>query len=50
MLSAEELSNKYPYINNSDLYGGIWIPEDIIVNTKEITQLMRKISQQNGEM
>lgn len=48
MLSAEEVSAKYPYINNGDLHGGILIPEDIIVNTKEITQLMRKISQQHG--
>lgn len=48
MLTKDEVMDKFPYINGEDLTGAIWIPEDIFVNTREITRLMSKLSQDNG--
>lgn len=48
MLSKKEVMEKYSYINDDDLMGALWIPDDIIVNTREITMLLRRLAQQNG--
>ena len=48
LLSKDEVIDKYPYISSEDLKGAIWIPEDITVNSREITKLLSQLAQQNG--
>lgn len=50
MLSKEEVLSRWPYINDEDLEGAIWIPDDIIVDTKKITALLAKLSMKQGEI
>ena len=48
MLSREEVIKKYPYINSNELTGAIWIPDDIMVNSREMNKLLSQLAQQNG--
>ncbi|KAF6031330.1 PDPR [Bugula neritina] len=48
LLCKDEMAEKYPYIGGDDLLGSLWIPEDIIVHSQQITPLLRKLAEQNG--
>ena len=50
MLTREQVLDRWPYINDHDLKGALWIPGDIIVNAQELTKLLAQLAMEKGDI
>lgn len=48
LLTKNEILDKHPYLNVSDLEGGVWIPEDSVADAAAICTALIDLAKKNG--
>ncbi|XP_050314039.1 pyruvate dehydrogenase phosphatase regulatory subunit, mitochondrial-like isoform X1 [Anthonomus grandis grandis] len=48
LLSRKDIQNIHPYLNIEDLEGGVWVPDDAVINPKAICDTLARLAQQGG--
>ncbi|KAH1023474.1 hypothetical protein HUJ04_012674 [Dendroctonus ponderosae] len=48
LLSNTEIQRKHPYLRVDDLEGGVWVPDDAVINPKAICDALALLAQKGG--
>lgn len=47
-MDRDEIRHLHPYIQTSDLEGGVWFPEDSVADNLAVSETLATLSRQNG--